>query len=369
MKLQTSRYALCASLVALVFLLTALWARSSQAQDAFYEGRTITLVVPLTAGGPTDIECRLYARYLGKHLKGNPRIIIMNRTGAGGRVAMNWFYAAAPRNGMVAICGTPSSEYMNWYVGDPQEAGLKANMDEIIPVMATPVVSVGAIRTDVLPGIKKPQDILKAGKWFAGGFTVESNKDVKFRAIFDLVGAKYEYITGYAGSADLLAAFMRKEIDYVDGSTPFYLGNVKPMVDEGQALPLWYQSPVEIPEIRPGYKADDFVRNLTGKEPSGPLWELFQMGASYRMILFPPGVPRAGTETLRSGFRSLARDPAFLEDYRRIVGVTPEMLTEEQHLEAALAPWKKATKEIKAFRLQYIEKGRQIVERGHGIRR
>lgn len=360
MKLQTRHFAVCALFAALVLVGTTLWPGSAPAQKLFYEGKRVTFLVGLAAGGPTDIECRLYARHLGRHLPGNPRIIIRTMLGAGGRVAMNWHYAAAPRDGTVVNCATPGTHYVDWYVGDPRKAGLKANMGEMIPVMFTPVVSVGAIRTDLPPGIKRPEDILKADGWFAGGFTVDSAKDLKFRAIFDLVGAKYNYVTGYSGSADLLAAFLRKELDYVDGSTPFYLAQVKPLVDEGLAMPLWYQSPVEIPEIRPGYKADDFVRKLTGKDPKGPLWKLFEIGATMRAILFPPGVPREAIDAMRSAFRSLAQDPAFIKDYRRIVGIPPAMLTEERELEAALAPWKEATEEIRQFRLRYIGKGREL---------
>ena len=56
-----------------------------------------------------------------------------------------------------------------------------------------------------------------------GGFRADSSKDLKFRTLFDLAGVKFNYVTGYQGSADLLAAFLRKELDYVDGSTPFYI--------------------------------------------------------------------------------------------------------------------------------------------------
>jgi tripartite-type tricarboxylate transporter receptor subunit TctC len=347
-------------IMTLLLAAIVLWPGIGEAQKPYYQGKTLTLLVDFTAGGPTDIECRIYARYLRKHLPGNPSIIVTNRPGAGGRVAMNWFYGVARRDGTVAGCMTAGTRYQEFYLGDPAEVGLKANIDEIIPVMFTPVVSVGAIRSDVPPGLKRPEDLLKAKGWYAGGFTVESNKDLKFRSLFDLVGARYNYVTGYPGAADLLGAFMRKEIDYVDGSTPFYLSMVKPVVDEGRAVPLWYSSPTEIPEIRPGYKADDFVRKLTGKEPSGPLWELFLMGDSYRMILFPPRVPKEATEAMRAAFRSLARDQAFLEEYRKVVGIPPTMLTEDRDLEQAVAPWKKVTKEMKEFRLRYIEQGQKL---------
>jgi tripartite-type tricarboxylate transporter receptor subunit TctC len=85
------------------------------------------------------------------------------------------------------------------------------------------------------------------------------------------------------------------------------------------------------------------------------------MGDSYRMIMFPPKVPEGAIQAMRSAFESLAKDRAFLEEYQKIVGIAPTMLTEEKDLEAAVAPWKSATKEMKEFRLRYIEQGQKLV--------
>ena len=251
--------------------------------------------------------------------------------------------------------------YMEWYVGEPQSVGLRANMSEIIPVMFTPVVSVGVVRKILPPGIeiKKPEDILKATGWVAGGFREDSTKDLKFRTLLDLVGADYRYATGYPGAADLLAAFMRKEVDYVDGSSPFYMTRVKPVVvDGGQAYPIWYDSWVKIPAMEPAYKSEDFVKRLTGKQPSGPLWQLFQISRAYRMILFPPGVPQQAVETLRSAFKSLGSDPQFLAEYQKIVGVQANFLTKPQELRDALAPLEGVTPEVRELRFKYTAQKR-----------
>ena len=322
----------------------------------FYQGKRLTFTVDYSAGGPTDIECRLYVRHLSRHLAGNPTLVVRNRPGAGGVLAMNWLYDRARRDGTMAGCQTASPMYMEWYVGDPQSVGLRANMAEIIPVMFTPVVSVGVVRKVLPPGIEinQPEDILKAKGWIAGGFREDSTKDLKFRTLLDLVGASYKYATGYPGAADLLAAFMRKEVDYVDGSSPFYMTRVKPVVvDAGQAQPIWYDSRVKIPELEPAYKSEDFVRRLTGKEPSGPLWQLFQISRAYRMILFPPGVPQQAVEAVRSAFESLGSDPQFLSEYQKVVGIPPSFLTKPQDLRDALAPLEDVTPEIRKLRFQY----------------
>ncbi len=354
-----SQKAVLSIVAALVFGLLP-GAPAAAADEPFYQGKTLKLIVDFSAGGPTDIECRIYARHLKNHLKGNPTIVIQNRAGGGGNLAMNWLYERARRNGTVMGCQTASGRYQEWYVGDPEKAGLRANMEEILPVMFTPVVSVGVARTDLDPPLGKLEDIQKVKSFNVGGFRADSSKDLKFRTLFDLAGVNYHYVTGYQGSSDLLAAFLRKELDYVDGSTPFYIPRVKPIaVDKGIAMPLWYHSDVEIPAIAPGVTARQFVKRLSGREPSGPLWQLFQILTSYRQILAPPETPAAAVEAVRSAFIAMNKDPAFRAEYKKSVGIEPYMLTAPADIEKAMTPWKTAGEEMKQFRAQYVEKGRK----------
>ncbi len=349
------------SFTALMVAVVFAGSKLAPAAQPFYQNKTLTFMVATSAGGPSDIECRLYARHLTKHLAGRPTLVVQNRAGAGGMLAMNWLYERGPRDGTAALFQAAVAMYQEWYVGNPQTAGLRANMAEIIPVIFIPIVSVGTVRKVIPPGIQieKPEDILKAREWVAGGFRANHTKDLKFRALLDLVGAHYKYATGYPGSADLLAAFMRGEIDYVDGSTAFFLSRVKPVaVDTGQAVPIWYDSPVQLDQLAPAYNSREFVKKLTGKEPSGPLWQIFQISRPYRMILFPPEVPQAAVQALRSAFQALSRDPEFLAEYENIVGIKPTFITEEPDLLDVLAGLKAAAGGIKEFRLRYIEEGR-----------
>ncbi|MFN0072510.1 MAG: hypothetical protein ACKVVP_13580, partial [Chloroflexota bacterium] len=50
----------------------------------FYRGKTITILVGSTAGGGYDAYSRLLARFWGKHIPGNPNVIVSNMPGAGG---------------------------------------------------------------------------------------------------------------------------------------------------------------------------------------------------------------------------------------------------------------------------------------------
>src|SRR5262245_28270238 len=86
------------------------------AQDPFYRGRRLTLMINFAAGGPTDIEGRLFARHVSRHLVGNPNIIIQNMDGAGGLVGTNWLGEVAARDGS-AMAYTTGAAWQ--YASDP----------------------------------------------------------------------------------------------------------------------------------------------------------------------------------------------------------------------------------------------------------
>jgi len=69
--------------------------------DEFYNGKTLTFVVGFSAGGGFDTYTRLIARHFGKHVPGNPTVVVENRTGAGSLIAANYIYNQAPRDGTV----------------------------------------------------------------------------------------------------------------------------------------------------------------------------------------------------------------------------------------------------------------------------
>ena len=86
--------------LALLACLFALRAQADPAAD-FYKGATVTMVVSTSAGGGYDTLARAIARQLGQHIPGHPTIVVRNMPGAGGIIATNYLYSAAPRDGSV----------------------------------------------------------------------------------------------------------------------------------------------------------------------------------------------------------------------------------------------------------------------------
>src|SRR5437773_5318955 len=94
---QRCRGSFLAAAVALAGLLPA----SADAQEPYYKGRTISLIVASNAAGGYDTYGRLLARHLGKHIAGNPPFVVQNMPGAGGIRGFNHLYNVAARDGTV----------------------------------------------------------------------------------------------------------------------------------------------------------------------------------------------------------------------------------------------------------------------------
>src|SRR6201991_2513028 len=83
--------------------LMALGVHAASAQSAadFYKGKTVQIVVGFGVGGGYDLYARALSRYLGKHLPGNPNVVVQNMEGAGSVRAANFVYAGSPQDGTV----------------------------------------------------------------------------------------------------------------------------------------------------------------------------------------------------------------------------------------------------------------------------
>lgn len=96
-KARATRRALLAGIAAAACLTSGVHAQS--ADQPYYAGKRIIFLVNYAAGGPADVEARVVARHIGKHIPGNPSIIIQNMDGAGGRVGTRYLGEIAPKDG------------------------------------------------------------------------------------------------------------------------------------------------------------------------------------------------------------------------------------------------------------------------------
>jgi tripartite-type tricarboxylate transporter receptor subunit TctC len=313
-------------------LVAGTWPLAFGAEKApFYQGKTLNFVINFAAGGPTDIESRIFAKHLPKHIPGQPTVTVQAMGGAGGITATNYIGEVAKPDGFTAAYFTGSLFHQQ--LKDP---GLRVDLSKFGFITGVHGVTVSYIRADVAPGMKKPADFIKAQKFRAAGLGVSSSKDVRFRLSFDLLGIKYDYVTGYNNSSDARLAVQRNEAQYHDETLPSYRTQVEPqMVKTGMVIPLYYTDLVapsgeilvsrDVPELLP---FTYFYRELFGKPPSGIKYEALKaanMSSTNmtRMVLLPPKVPAESIAILRKAFDTLSRDQDFLQDAIAVMRFQP----------------------------------------------
>src|SRR5215470_5364363 len=81
-------------------LIAALIVTPATAQD-FYRGKTITILAGFSPGGGFDLNARVLARHIGRHIPGNPIVVVQNMPGAGGLTAVHYLDLSAPKDGTV----------------------------------------------------------------------------------------------------------------------------------------------------------------------------------------------------------------------------------------------------------------------------
>jgi tripartite-type tricarboxylate transporter receptor subunit TctC len=339
-------------------------AQQALAVDPWYQGRRLTVLINFAAGGPTDIEGRLFARHIGRLTPGAPNVVVQNMDGGGGAVGTNFLGEVAPKDGTVVGYLTGPA----WrHVSVPERA--RVDFLTYNSVAYQPGTSVYYARSDVAPGLKASEDLLKARNLIVGGLTVDSSKDLLERLTLDLLGLRYRYVTGYTSNATARLALQRSEINFFAESPAGYRSVVVPnFVEKREVVPLYYDpqwngSKFAEPMQAKGLGLEpfpEFYRRVKGGAPAGKAWDVYLHmlainGAMQRMVVLPPGVPKEALAALREGIRRLEKDTAFAADAEKSLGYVPDYEAGEgvqEEVNRALA----VPTEDKAWLMDYIAK-------------
>jgi tripartite-type tricarboxylate transporter receptor subunit TctC len=317
-----------------LIVLTALCVNTAfSAETAFYKAKTLTVLINFAAGGPTDIEGRLVGRFLGKHVPGQPSVVVQNMPGAGGVTGTNYLGEVAKPDGL--ILGYFTSQFFNVLTADPN---LRVDLAKFGYVASIEGVAVAYIRKDVAPGIQEPRDIVKAKNFKVGGLSLNSAKDVRFRLQLDILGIPHQYVTGYNSNSDARLAVERNEIQFFTEGTPGYRSQVQPrMVKAGVVVPVYadelvtaageFKQSAETPDI---LSFSQLHQQIFGKLGSGSLWEALKTinltHAMQRIAKVAPNTPPAAVAALRQGFSQMLKDQEFVQEFKRVTRSDPNFV-------------------------------------------
>jgi tripartite-type tricarboxylate transporter receptor subunit TctC len=335
------------------------------AQEPFYKGKRLTVLVNFDAGSATDIEGRVFARHFARHIDGQPQVIVQNIAGAGGNNGTQYLGEVAPKDGTTLGYLTGSAwnfaSQPNLFRADFRDYGFIGFQGGTV---------VYYVRTDVPPGLKQPADILKAQGLVSGGIAATTGRDLAIRLVLDILGVPFRHVSGYRSGERVRLALQRSEVHFYADTTPGYRGSVEPtLVKEGSVIPLFvdpmwdgrsFSSSKQV-EGLPLEPYQDFYRRMKGSTPTGVKWDAYLSlvtlnGTMQRLFALPPGAPSAAVAALRTALVHLGNDKAYAEDALKTMGYVPEYeagTDTSEKVRAALT----VRPEVRSFVADYIKAG------------
>ena len=328
------------------------------AESQFFKGKTLTVLINFGIGGPTDIEGRLVAKHIGKHIPGQPAVVVQNMAGAGGIIGTNYLGEVAKPDGLTMSYFT--GNFFNILLADPI---LRVDLARFAYIASIEGSSVAYIRKEILTD---PLELARAPIFKAGGLSATSTKDVRFRLELDLIGSKYQYVTGYNSNSDARLALQRNEVQFFVEGLPAYRATVEPqMVKTGQVVALYANELItEEGALEPNEEAADLTpfsklyQMIHKKAPSGPYWDALKVTyisqGMQRVAMMTPGTPAPAVATLRQAFNAMLNDAEFVGEFKKVtqsepayrVGVSGEKIVKKLH---------DAQADVKAFIKKYTD--------------
>jgi tripartite-type tricarboxylate transporter receptor subunit TctC len=285
------------------------FAAAAQAQSPadFYKGRNVDLYVGYSVGGGYDLYARVLARHIGRHIPGNPTIVVKNMEGAGSLRLANWLYRVAPKDGSVfAIIGRGTG--FDPLLGQ-QAAQFDGNKFTWLG-SGNHEVSV-CVAFEGRAGVTKFDD-LQAKEMTVGGTGASADTDQFPRVLNGVLGTRMKVVSGYPGGNDIVLAMERGELQ---GRCGWSWSSVKAThgswIAEKKLNILVQLSLHKHPDLPDVPLVVDLAKT---DEERQILTLIFARQVMGRPFLAPPGIPADRAEALRKAFMETMTDPAFVAD-------------------------------------------------------
>jgi tripartite-type tricarboxylate transporter receptor subunit TctC len=279
-------------------------ARAADSVADFYKGKTVTIYVGLAAGGLYSTFAQILARHMGKHIPGEPNVIVQHQPGAGGMIAANAVYNVLPKDGTILIglnggttkrvvLGEPAARF------DPRKWNWLGAWNEVVNDCT--VWSDAPATT--LEQAKTTELILGANDTGNATYTTPM-------IINAFLGTKFKVVPGYGGGAQVRLAMERGEVHGFCGQFEGWK-SVKPeWLKAGRLAHLVQLATKRSPDMPNTPLLSEFARNDEEKR----IFEFVQSGLDDRAMVTAPGVPADRVAALRKAYMDTLADKDFLAE-------------------------------------------------------
>jgi tripartite-type tricarboxylate transporter receptor subunit TctC len=299
----------------LAVMLAAFFATPALAQDlaAVWRGKTVTILAGMPPGGGYDLYARLLGRHFGKHIPGNPQVVVQNMVGASSLAMAAHVANVAPRDGTIigaAISTLPLAPVLD----DP--ASLRFD--------ATKFNYIGSGNEDAfLCIVGKDSPVQKFEDAFStevimGGSSETGTTGYMPVLLSNVLGVKLKTVFGYPGTRDLILAIQRREVQgQCAQSWGSMISQYADLLKSGAVKLFLQESLTGHPEMdRLGVpRAGDFAKT---DEQRAILEIVYSQSVSGRPYFVGPGVAPERIEALRKAFMDAWKDPELLAEAEKL---------------------------------------------------
>jgi tripartite-type tricarboxylate transporter receptor subunit TctC len=271
--------------------------------EDFYAGKQITYIVGAGVGGGYDLQARITARHLAKHIPGNPTIVVQNMPAR--IAAANHMFSTAPKDG-TAIALIQRGMLLAKLI---YPAGTRFEIEKFNWL--------GSLNSEVAVTLawhtaphKTAKDLFEQ-ELIVGGIT-GVDPETTPKLYNSLLGTKFKVVTGYNSTAQIALAIERGEVQGIADWSWSSVKAVRPHWLRDKQVTLLMQGALhKEPELGNLPSALDFIRNDADRK----VLELhFTQKTAARPLVAPPGVPAERIAILRKAFAALANDREFLAE-------------------------------------------------------
>jgi tripartite-type tricarboxylate transporter receptor subunit TctC len=284
-------------------------ARADAISD-FYTGKTVNLVIGYAPGGGYDLYARTLGRHIGRHIAGNPNIVVQNMPGAGSLKAANYLYTIAPKDGTMFggfSRGAPIDPLLGRAEGVQFEAAKFGWLGSI-----SNEVGVCAFRSAA--GIKSFED-MRTKPFIIGATGAGADSDVFPTVLRKMFKLPMKTVAGYGSAAEVVVAIKRAEVDGRCGWSWSSLVSWNRDMYESKQLDVVLQLAAQkLDELAQVPLITDVAETA---EQRTALRLIVSRQTMARPYVMPPGVPADRLQALRAAFDATMTDPAFLADAKR----------------------------------------------------
>ena len=282
-------------------------ARADSVAD-FYKNRSVSMIIGYSVGGGYDAYARLLARYIGRHIPGEPSIVAQQMTGAGSLRAANYLFSVAPKDG--SVLGTFSrsmgiAPLLGQVEFDSRKFSWLGSMTDDDTTCVTWNSSPIKTWDDFL---NKPSKL--------GGLGADADPDIWALLYKNVFGAKLQLVSGYPGTNDVVLAMERGEVDGLCGLSWSTIKTRHAEWLTSHAATIIVQAALKKePQIAAVPLSTDLV---TKPEQLQIIRLLLASQAMARPFVAPPDIPADRKLALIAAFDATMRDADFLGEAQKL---------------------------------------------------